>query len=99
MPTRAHATTMPLYQLLATLSMLLLLLLLLHGDAADAADAGDATPPTTPPRHKYRRQDLGPSPFIDEASGRCLLDACDALGRARDEVSSVSNSPLSLFVP
>lgn len=41
------------------------------------------------PTHNYKRTDLGPAPFIDEATGQCTLNACDALGRARDELYSV----------
>ena len=43
----------------------------------------------TGPFHKYRLQDLGPSPFIDEVTGQCQLNACDALGRARDELYTI----------
>ena len=33
--------------------------------------------------------DYGPSPFVDETTGQCTLNPCDALGRARDELYSV----------
>lgn len=39
--------------------------------------------------HQYRPRDLGPSPFVDESTGQCMLTACDALGRARDELYTV----------
>lgn len=39
--------------------------------------------------HNYKRTDLGPAPFVDEATGQCTLNACDALGRARDELYSL----------
>lgn len=46
-------------------------------------------PPPSRPHHKYKNADLGPSPFVDEATGQCTISACDALGRARDELYNI----------
>lgn len=46
-------------------------------------------PASARPTHNYKRTDLGPVPFVDEVTGQCTLNACDALGRARDELYSV----------
>lgn len=51
------------------------------------SDAG--APPPSRPHHKYKPSDLGPTPFVDEATGQCTLNPCDALGRARDELYSI----------
>ena len=48
-----------------------------------------APPPSRTIYHKYRPADLGPSPFVDEVTGQCILSPCDALGRARDELYSI----------
>lgn len=54
----------------------------------EMSNAG-APPPSRPFYHKYRPLDLGPTPFVDEATGQCILSPCDALGRARDELYSI----------
>lgn len=46
-------------------------------------------PPPSRPHHKYKLSDLGPSLFVDEATGQCTISPCDALGRARDELYNV----------
>lgn len=48
-----------------------------------------ATQSSSRPYHKYKPIDLGPSPFVDETTGQCTLNPCDALGRAKDELYSM----------
>jgi hypothetical protein len=54
----------------------------------EGSNAG-APPPSRTIYHKYRPSDLGPTPFVDEVTGQCILSPCDALGRARDELYSI----------
>lgn len=65
-----------------------LLLILLVGLVIVESKAG-APPPSRTIYHKYKPLDLGPTPFVDEVTGQCILSPCDALGRARDELYSI----------
>ena len=90
----AAATTTLFIQLIV--STLLLLLVIVHGIEGGTegnhfhSNSDSITSAYSSSNNRKKTfADFGPSPFVDEATGQCTLNPCDALGRARDELYSI----------